>query len=306
MLGGAAGNKLILEGGTISGGTAISARDDRSDVVNPVTVEIKGGTVDATGTGVNFDMGRSFSANPNGRSRVVIKGGTVKAGDGAGVNINHRPASSGGSVTFHMSGGSIGEKAGESITRVGTTGLSAGIQAGTNTQPLRVNMTGGSVYATQRGMSLSHSGTGPIDVDIGRGATIDTSGTGNRGAGVFVSRGGPGGPIQIDSAGTILSAGFDGIFVISTATGDTPITLNHTGSITAANSGIYVRQGNDATSGHGTVSVTSGGDITTTGPTGIFLDLARGDAAADDAVSVSLTGGTVRAASTGVQVSSDS
>ena len=280
MRGGAAGNKLILEGGTISGETVISARDDRSDVVNPVTVE--------------------------------IKGGTVKARDGVGVNINHRPhtgnfGNTGGDITFDMSGGSIGETASDdTITRVGTTGLAAGIQAVANTQPLRVNMTGSSVYATQRGMSLSHSGTGPIDVDIGSGARIDTSGTGNRGAGVFVSRGGPGSPIQIDSAGTILSAGFDSIFVISTATGDTPITLNHTGSITAANNGIYVRQGNDATSGHGTVSVTSGGDITTTGPTGIFLDLARGDAAADDAVSVSLTGGTIRAASTGVQVSSDS
>ena len=297
--GGNTEEKLILQDAasiTNNSGNGILGRDDSG--AGTVTVQIDGGTVDASGSGINFDMGRSVN-HPNGHSNVDINGGTINAG-GTGVNINHRPASTGGRVTFDMSGGSIGLK----NDRVATIGLSAGIQAPSNSQTMDIDMTVGSIYATERGMQLSHSGTGLIDVDIGSGATIDTSGTGNRGAGVFVSRSGPGGAIMIDNAGKITSAGHDGIYVINIATGATPITLNHTGTITAANNGIYVRQGSSATSGHGTVSVTSGGDITTTGPTGIFLDLTRGDATADDDVSVSLTGGTVKAMSTGIRATS--
>ncbi len=288
--------KLILQSGSItSSGNGILGRDDSGTTT--VTVQLDGGTVAAGGIGINFDMGRSAS-HPNGRSNIDINGGTITAG-GTGVNINHRPASTGGRITFSMSGGSIGLE----NNRVGTIGLSAGIQAPSNSQAINIDMTGGSVYATQRGLQLSHGGTGEIDLDIGSRATINTSGTGNRGAAVFISRNGAG-SIDVNNAGTITSAGHDGIFVLNSATGATPISLTHTGTITAANFGIYVRQGSSSTSGHGEVSITSGGDITTRGSVGILLDLSRGDVTADDAISVRLTGGTILAASAGVQVSS--
>ncbi len=270
---------------------------------------LQSGTItNDSGTGINFDMGRSPS-HPNGHSNVDINGGTIKA-DQAGVNINHRTASTGGRITFDMSGGSIGLMDDRVGTHVDTHGLSAGIQATANSMPLSVNMTGGSIFATHRGMNLSHSGTGLIDVDIGSDATIDTSGTGNRGAGLWISRSGAG-AIEVDNAGTIRSAGHDGLFILNSADG--AVTINHQsgGSIEAVNNGIYVRQGSGGdgrgsagTGGNAPLTVTSAGDITTTGPTGILLDLARGDLTADDDVSVTLTDGTIKAASTGVQVSS--
>ncbi len=302
--GGNTEEKLILQSGTITNdsGNGILGRDDSG--AGKVTVQIDGGTVDASGTGINFDMGRS-SSHPNGHSNVDINDGAIKADQG-GVNINHRPASTRGRITFDMSGGSIGLM----DDRVGATGLSAGIQATANSMPLSVNMTGGSIFATHRGMSLSHSGTGLIDVDIGSGATIDTLGQpvmrsgrpDTRQPGLFISRSGDG-SIDVDNAGTIRSAGHDGLFILNSADGAVTIDHQSGGRIEAANNGIYVRQG-DSSDGGGAVTVTSAGDITTTGPTGILLDLARGDLTADDDVSVTLTDGTIKAVSTGVQVNS--
>jgi len=305
LRGGAVGEKLVLESGSITntGGTAIAVRDDRNDVTgNPLTVEIKGGTVDASGTAINFDMGRNFAVNPNGQSKVVISGGTITA-DGGGININHRSrtgnfGNTGGSIDVAITGGTLGTAA----DRIGTTGLAAGIGNTTNAQDIDVAITGGSIFATQRGLSLTHAGTGTIDLDIGTGATIDTLGQGNRGAGVYISRNGDG-AIAVDNAGTITSAGFDDIYILNEADG--AITLNHKsgGTITSGRGhGIYVRQGSGDAGGNGAVTVTSAGDITAPS-TGIFLDLNRGDATADDAVSVTLTGGTI-AARTGVQVTS--
>ncbi len=152
-------------------------------------------------------------------------------------------------------------------------------------------------------MSLSHRGTGTIDVGIGSGATIDTLGEGNRGAGLWLSRSGDG-DIDVENSGTIRSAGHDGIFVLNEADG--AITIRHlaVGSVNAAGNGIYVRQGSGGMKGNGAVSVTSGGDITTTGPTGINLDLNRGVAGASAPVTLNLTGGAIRAAGTGLQVNS--
>lgn len=293
--GGNTEEKLIFQSGTLtSTGNGILGRDDSG--AGTVTIQIDGGTVDVDGSGINFDMGRS-STHPNGHSNVDLNGGLITAG-GTGININHRPASTGGRITFDMSGGSIGTSA----DRV-STGLAAGIQATGNTQTIDLDLSGGSIHATGRGLQLSHSGTGLIDLDIGSTATIETSGTGNRGAGVFVSRSGSG-MIQIDNAGRITSGGHDGIFVLNE--NDGAVTINHQsgGVIRAGNYGIYLRHGNANTGGNAAVSVTSGGDITTTGSTGIFLDLARGDATADDQVRVSLTGGTISAANTGVHVNS--
>ncbi len=294
--GGNTEERLILESGTItSSGNGILGRDDSG--AGKVTVQIDGGTVDASGIGINFDMGRS-SSHPNGHSNVDINGGTIEAG-GTGVNINHRDNSTGGRITFDMSGGLIGAATDD---RIGATGLSAGIQATTNSNAIDIDMTGGSIYATERGMSLSHRGTGTIDVDIGSGATIDTLGQGNRGSGLWISRSGDGN-IEVGNAGRIVSAGHDGIFILNEADG--VITINHMsgGSIEAAANGIYVRQGSNDAGGVGAVSVTSGGDIMA-GLTGIFLDLNRGDAMATDRIDVSLTGGTIRAGNTGVFVNS--
>ncbi len=288
--------KLILRSGasiTNADGQGILGRGD--DAATKVTIETAGDITAATG--IQFDMGRPGAAS-DGLSTLRIKGGTISATQN-GVVFNNRAL---GGFDFDMTDGSIGTEA----TRVGATGLSAGIQGLGSDNDIDIDMTGGSIYATQRGMDLSHRGTGDIDVDIGSGATIDTLGEGNRGAGLFISRSNAGGRIDVDNAGKVRSVGHDGIYVLNDATGDTPIALTHTGRITAHGNGIYVRQGSSSTSGHGAVSVTSGGDITATGPTGtgINLDLTRGDAEADDDVSVTLTGGTIEAMSTGVNVNS--
>ena len=303
--GGNTEEKLILESGSITNTTnpssnGILGRDDSGAAT--VTVEIQGGTVDASNIGINFDMGRS-SSHPNGRSNVVISGGTIKAGS-LGVNINHRPASTGGRITFEMTGGTIGE----SDDRVGT-GLSAGINATFNTQSLDVDMTGGGLYATERGITLSHSSTGAIELDLGANAIINTSGTGNRDAGVFVSRNGAG-AIMVNNAGRITSRG-NGIYLLNSSDGAVTINNMRDGNITAANNGIYVRHGSGGdgrgtpgSGGNAPLMVTSSGHITSNGPIGISLDLARGDLSATRETSLELTGGTIRAMSTGVAVNS--
>ncbi len=286
--------KLILQSGatitnTTSQGQGILGRGDA--VATKVTIETAGDINAATG--IQFDMGRP-GANSNGRSTLRITGGTISA-TGNGVSFNSRAL---GGFTFRMTGGTIGTAS----SRVGFSGLSAGIQGTGSTEAIDID-SDSAIYATQRGMSLTHAGTGTIDVDLTRDSIIDTLGMGNRGAGIWIARSGSGN-IEVDNAGTIRSAGHDGIFVLHEADGDIRIDHKSGGRIEAANNGIYVRHGSADKGGTGTVAVISGGDITTTGSTGIFLDLNRGLATAAAPVSVSLTGGIIRAASTGVQVNS--
>ena len=238
-------------------------------------------------------MGRP-GASSDGLSTLRITGGTISA-TGTGVSFNSRAR---GGFNFDMTGGFIGTIA----TRVGGSGLSAGIQGTDSTNAIDID-SDGKIYATERGLSLSHAGTGTIDVDLTSNSIIDTTGSGNRGAGLYVVRNGSG-TIDVDNAGKVKSAGHDGIFVLNESDGTITIRHRSSGSIEATNNGIYVRHGNANAGGNGAVNVTSGGDITTTGTTGIFLDLDRGDATATDQIRVDLTGGTVKAAATGVFVNS--
>ncbi|MCY3986615.1 MAG: hypothetical protein OXF23_06215, partial [Candidatus Dadabacteria bacterium] len=285
--------KLILESGasiTNNAGNGILGRGDGA--ATNVTVETAG-DITASGIGINFDMGRPPGAT--GHATLRITDGTINAGQ-TGVNINSRKV---GGIRFQMTSGSIGT----SDNRVGQTGLSAGIQGTTSTNDIDID-SDSTIYATERGMSLTHAGTGKIDVDLTSNSIIDTVGMGNRGAGLYIARNGSGN-INVDNAGMIKSAGFDGIFVLNEADGAIMINHRSGGSIQSLNNGIYVRQGSANAGGNGAVKVESGGDITTMGETGIFLDLNRGVMTAEDQITVKLlTGGTINAGSTGVFVNS--
>ncbi|MCY4261931.1 MAG: hypothetical protein OXC97_01215 [Candidatus Dadabacteria bacterium] len=287
--------KLILESGasiTNTTGQGILGRGDGA--ATNVTVETAGDITAATG--IQFDMGRP-GASSNGLSTLKITGGTISA-TGTGVTFNNRAR---GGFTFMMTGGSIGT----SDNRVGGTGLLAGIQGQGTDSNNAINIDSDStIYATERGMSLTHAGAGNIDVALKSNSIIDTMGTGNRGAGVYIARNGSG-DINVGNAGTVKSDGFDGIFVLNEADGAIMINHRSGGSIQSVNNGIYVRQGSANAGGNGAVTVESGGDITTTGETGIFLDLNRGVMTAEDQITVKLlTGGTINAGSTGVFVNS--
>ncbi len=284
--------KLILQNGasiTSTGGQGILARGDAA--TTRVTIETAGDITAATG--IQFDMGRPGPTS-DGLSTLSITGGTISA-TGNGVSFNSRAL---GGFTFEMPGGTIGT----SNARVGGSGLSAGIQGRTSVNAIDID-SDSSIYATARGMSLTHAGSGKIDIDLTSGSIIDTMGSGNRGAGIWIARSGSG-AIEITNAGTIRSAGHDGVFALNAADGAVMIDHQSGGAIEAANNGIYVRHGDANAGGNGAISITSGGDITSAGATGIFLDLNRGSETAADQTRVDLTGGTVRAANSGIQVNS--
>ena len=261
---------ITNNGRIVSGDWGIFARQD--GVGGAINI-LSNGNIETTGTdkhGIYAEV-RANAANP---VTVTVRDGTIQS-TGSGVTVNSINGL--GPVTVSLIEGSIGG----SSSRVGGNGLVARIGAANNGELLKISSTG-KIFSEGAGINASRVGAGNIEIfhggqidALGRG--INTSHDGGSGAiqvtthrdsmissaleGIYAQHSGTG-DIRITHAGGIRTQGDgirDGIHV-RTETGAVEIT--HEGRIDSTGHGIFARRNGAATQGG--ITINSRGDITAT------------------------------------------
>ena len=208
--------------------------------------------------------------------------GKDSAGDNAGVSITH----SAGAIA--VADGGIGIKVHVGTARSEDDVGGAGYQAPMNAGLAKVSVTGGSVSAKGGAIQATNYEAGSVKIDTSAGVTL----TSTHGHGIHAELtdvGNTEGTVTVTNAATIAAgtttmASGHGIFV-KRPSGSGAVTVTNSGTITASGYGIF-------SMATGTVSVThSAGDIEAETESGIY---ARNSAGNADAVTVAVTGGSVK------------
>lgn len=273
--------RLNLEDGVvITGGLLITGNPAEVLIVTNVTNVVNGGDPTITN-------GAGYAIDVNGdASGVTVDMRTNDAGDG-GPTLSGlrgiRATNDGGATTVRMNGGDITTTAGFGIfTNADTTALVS------LTGPTTVSSTGNSVYALSGGATTITTGAGvSLTSTLGTGIRVTAAG------GADITSGGTitaavdgidavsnGGPIVIASSG-VINAGANGIITQTSGANTTDITA--TADINAGTgAGIQV------TAVNGAVNIdTTGASVTSTGGTGIDVNVSNAAVVTINAADVS-------------------
>jgi hypothetical protein len=252
--GGAGTSATLLTGGTTvtSTGTAVYTRSTLGDAQVTTTGQI----TSTAGDGI-------FAS---GRLGVTINAGPVTSTTGNGINATSSAGNIDITTTGAVSGALSGITASASTTHTvsvvtgGTVSSSggAGISVSGAQGQLTVDTTGGGLVTGTTGVSVTASGNGGIDLDVG-----DVTGT--AGSAVATTTNGSGlTDISID--GALNATGGSGVDAEANDGGDIQVSMTATSTINATSAGIF------ALSNSGNVTVDGDGTITAAGGYGIYAN----------------------------------
>ncbi len=190
---------------------------------------------------------------------------------------------------IHLGTPNPGTNAGNLELTVGNLGAVAIVEAGGNSDGIRMN-------------PLSTSG-GTGTIDIRDTVTIGTSTTRMRGSGIWFWASTAAGTVAVENAGTIYAVGTGssnaGIFARRADNSAGAMTVTNTGTVDATGNAIHMQNGNG---GSGTLTIANSGTAKSANNNGIFVRATN-----TSTVIVNLTGGRVETAATqaGVHVQSE-
>ena len=299
---GAGSNKdgsITINGGTVTAeGGKYAAGIGGGNKGNGGTINIKGGTVNATGVN-GAGIGGGYHADGG---TINISGGTVTAeGTGYGAGIGGGDASGSG-TPVGGNGGNITISGGD--VKASSTERGAGIGGGCDGAGGTINITGGTVKATPgvyaAGIGGGQDGDGGT-INIGGNAYVEATG-GSHSAGIGGGNGSSGNTINI-TGGTVKATGGGrgaGIGGGSYGSGGA-ITISGSANIEATGGADYVCGagiGGGSYGAGGTIKI-EGGTVKATGASSDYGSAGIGGGTDGSSGTITISGGTVTATGKG-------
>ncbi|MGX1164077.1 subtilase-type serine protease [Bradyrhizobium sp. USDA 372] len=255
----------------------------------PVTPNFQGSTaiVASASNAINLALnGGSLTTLWPGGGGALLSGGDVSVawtGNGAIINASGATANRGldifgtGALTV-SSNATIG---GASAATSFQTGILASAFGATGNGDVNVNQTGGTIFATNRGIIASIGPTGSGTVAVNTASTSAITLTDPAAYGIQADTSGTG-AVTVQQAGAITGGDIGINAVISNAANSRDITITSSGTIDVASTGI-----NAATAGSGNINITTSGNIQGPFGGGIIAN------AVDGRITVNVNAGTV-------------